>query len=130
MLNIGQASAAQVGAGGADLLTGQGNARAAQGIASANAQQEGASNAVGLASLVVGFSDPRLKDNVEQIGTYNGLGVYTWTWNDKALGLGLTGTSSGHMADEVKQMHPQLVFERDGYDSVLYGVDGKTVEVK
>ena len=131
LLNFGQASAAQTGTGGADILSGIGDIQAASGIGQANAQAQGASNIASLATTAISlFSDPRLKDDVEKIGTYNGLNVYTWTWNDKASGLGLSGTSTGHLANEVKEKHPQLVFERDGYDTVLYGVDGKTMEAQ
>ena len=66
------------------------------------------------------FSDRRLKSNITQVGKLpSGQNVYTWTWNDKAGELGLSGNSIGVMADETD---PSMVsVGSDGYQMVNYG---------
>ena len=104
LLNMGQASAAQVGAGGAELLTGMGNAQAAGGIGAANALAQGSQNVVGLGGTLYSLfaaSDERLKDNVVRVGDHAGIPVYTWTWNEEARKLGKKGYGRGHIAQEL-----------------------------
>jgi hypothetical protein len=130
LLNIGQASAAQVGAGGSELLTGIGNAQAAGGIGAANSLAQGSQNVAGLATTIASlFSDERLKDDVVQIDNYNGIPVYTWAWNEEAKKLGKTGFGIGHIAQDLQITHPHLVGtdEATGYMFVNYGTD-ETVE--
>ena len=75
----------------------------------------------------VGFpSDRRLKSDVEPVGEYRGLTVYSWLWNDTAeSALGLSGEGYGMMADEVEQIMPEAVtvaddgFKRVNYDLIL-----------
>lgn len=103
----------------------------AQGItAAAQAEQagnqQGINNLMGLASFGAtlggfgGFSDNRLKSNVEKIGTKNGLGWYSWTWNKKAEAFGLTGEGEGYMASEVAKKRPEAVGDREGYAVIDY----------
>lgn len=68
------------------------------------------------------LSDKRLKKNVVKIANINGVNYYTWEWNDtaKALGAG-NQPRSGVIADELMQIHPDLVFRGDdGYLRVDY----------
>ena len=47
-------------------------------------------------------SDPRLKDTINKIGTYNGLNVYEWVWNDIATTIyGLRGREIGFLTTEL-----------------------------
>lgn len=65
-----------------------------------------------------GFSDPRLKTNINLIGSRNGHNWYSWDWNEKAHELGLSGSSEGVLSTEV----PHAVFRHSsGYDFVDYG---------
>lgn len=126
LLNIGQASAAQVGAGGVDLLTGAANAQSAGQIAAANAQAQGTQNvAAGAGALLALFSDKRLKSDLEKIGEHNGLNVYSWKWNKDANNLGLHGAAQGHIAQELQKTHPHLVGQDEdtGFFFVNYGTD-------
>jgi hypothetical protein len=67
------------------------------------------------------FSDRRLKSNVKQIGKlHSGQNVYSWTWNDKAADLGLSGNSIGVMADETDAS--MVSVGASGYQMVDYGV--------
>ena len=132
LLNLGQASAAQVGAGSSELLTGIGNAEAAGGVGAANAQAAGASNIAGLAATaipLIAASDSSLKTNIEITGNHNGLDVVKWDWNEKGNKLGLFGGGSGHIAQEVQKLHPDLVISNNGVLMVNYGTSD-TVEPK
>lgn len=129
LARTGQDAAAQVGSGGSDIASGFGNIAAAGGVGQANASAQGAGNVTGIISMIAGFSDPRLKEDVKMIGKYGALNIYTWTWNDEASGLGLSGKGIGHMADEVERVFPELVTEKDGYKQVGYNVIGKTLMV-
>lgn len=53
------------------------------------------------------FSDRRLKDNIQRIGTAdNGLAIYSFTFKGDKSGR----THIGFMADEVLKIHPEAVF--------------------
>lgn len=131
LLQFGQASAAQTGTGASDLLEGIGASQAAATIGAANAQQQGAGNALSAVGTAFSlFSDPQLKDNIKMIGTYGDIGVFVWDWNEKAAKLGIEGRGCGHMATEVERVYPELITEKEGYMQVIYGVPGKTVRVK
>lgn len=113
---------AQLTAGIGQTL-GQGQVAAAQ--AQQAGGQQGIGNMMGLGQMGMQayqtFSDPILKENVQPIGKRNGINYYSWTWNKLAEGLGLSGDSRGVMADEIKESHPHLIGERDGFMTVNYG---------
>lgn len=73
-----------------------------------------------VASIGAALSDRRLKDNIEPIGEYNGHKIYRWNWNDKAAELGLSGSDSGVIAQEVEEYAPYAVTEVSGYKAVIY----------
>jgi hypothetical protein len=75
--------------------------------------------AAGIGGLVM-QSDRRLKSNITQVGKLpSGQNVYSWTWNDKAGEIGLSGNSMGVMADETD---PSMVsVGENGYQMVNYG---------
>ena len=77
------------------------------------------------AGAAIATSDLRLKKNLTKIGEHKGLGIYSWEWNDKAEEvLGLSGTSVGHIAQEVEDIHPELVHVmNNGYMSMMYNTD-------
>ena len=60
-------------------------------------------------------SDRRLKDDIRLVGwTFDGLNVYTFRYrNDPVFRMGV-------MAQEVLPVHPEAVFERNGYLAVDY----------
>lgn len=70
------------------------------------------------------FSDRRLKSNLKYIGESNGYKLWSWTWNEAAKELGLTGESSGVIAQEVEAINPHAVSERDGFKTVDYNAIG------
>lgn len=75
-------------------------------------------------------SDMRLKTEINKIGELGqGIGLYTWKWNDKAYQIedemrkeGITiGNEVGVMAQEVEEILPECVIEtKSGYKAVDY----------
>jgi len=113
----------------ANLTSGIGQTLAQGQIAGAQSRLQGSQantqNLMNLASLgLAAFSDRRLKDNIQKIGTENGYNVYTWDWNDKAKSLGLKGSGKGVIADEVKKVKPEAVKRHQGFDTVDYEMIG------
>ena len=76
-----------------------------------------------LSSFIPGFSDIRLKENIEfshKEGDYN---VYTWEWTKEAIELGAGDLPKyGVLAQEVKTQKPEAVTTHgSGYLMVDYG---------
>jgi hypothetical protein len=69
---------------------------------------------------IYGPSDPKLKDNIKKIGTYEGLNVYEWTWNDIAMTThGLKGREVGFLTTE---LDPEYVGkDQYGYEYIKDG---------
>ena len=67
-----------------------------------------------------GNSDPKLKDGINKIGTYEGLNVYEWTWNDIAMTTyGLKGREVGFLTTELE---PEYVGkDQYGYEYIKDG---------
>jgi len=65
-------------------------------------------------------SDPRLKDTINKIGTYMGLNVYEWVWNDVATTIyGLRGREIGFLTTE---LDPEYVGkDQHGYEYIQDG---------
>lgn len=71
-------------------------------------------------AIAAAFSDRRLKSDIKQVGKLpSGQNVYSWTWNDKAADLGMSGDSMGVMADETDPS--MVIMGDDGYQRVNYG---------
>lgn len=75
------------------------------------------SSAVGMIGTLASLSDARLKENVERVGTHQGLGIgiykYNFPWSPK--------TEVGVMAQEVEKVKPEAVIEVGGVKAVDYG---------
>ncbi len=111
-----------------NLLTGAGAARAGGLVGAANARGQGAANIFGavtdIGAAAAGASDPKLKKNIVYTGIKNGHNTYAWDWNEKANAIGLAGSSTGVMADEVKAKNPDAVSMNNGYMQVDYDMIG------
>ena len=63
----------------------------------------------------MGFSDRRLKDNIQHLATENGIKYYRWEWNEEAKRIGADNTPPmGVIAQELKEIYPELVSEGEG----------------
>lgn len=104
-----------------NLLTDIGDIQAAGIVGGANAGISGTQNIANTAAQIAAmFSDVSLKENIKHVGTKNGFNWYKWDWNDKALELGLSGSSEGVLANEVEITRPDLVTTEKGYKKVNY----------
>jgi hypothetical protein len=106
---------------------GQGQIAAAQ--AQAAGSQQNTQTLMGLSSLGLGslgimFSDHKLKTNIIKTGVENGFNTYSWSWNEKAKELGLTGAGKGVIAQEVEKINPEAVVDYSGYKTVNYDLIG------
>lgn len=109
-----------------NLIQNQGNVQAS-GIA--GRQQISADTAANqrqtALTVAAAFSDPALKTDIVRNGELNGHNLYSWNWNDKAAELGLFGSSSGVMADEVQKSNPEAVtIDESGFMKVNYEMIG------
>jgi len=72
-----------------------------------------------------GKSDKRLKTNIKKLGSFKGINIYSWTWNNlaKAMGIHLDNPRTiGVMAQEVMHIPGAVKLDDDGYYSVNYEV--------
>ena len=97
--------------------------------AAAQAAQKKSSGLMGLigagmqAYATTQTSDIRLKENIKQVDVLaNGLGVYTWDWNDTGKTVDMPiGVGKGVIAQEVLKVLPDAVIEhKNGYLMVDY----------
>ena len=114
--NVNQIASSTAGIG---QTLGQGQLGAAQGQIAA--QNQGMNQLLGLGQIgAMAFSDIRLKENIEYIGTSDGQNWYLWDWNEEASKLGLIGKDQGVMAHEVYESKPEATGEFAGYITVDY----------
>ncbi|MBL4753769.1 MAG: tail fiber domain-containing protein [Flavobacteriales bacterium] len=120
--NIGQSSAAQVGVSGLNtagniggILGNVANAQAAGVIGQQQAQAQGINNIIGIGSGLAGggggFSDQRLKTNIEFSHVHPSIGVniYTWDWTEEAKAIVGDQDETGPIAQELRLTRPDLV---------------------
>lgn len=108
----------------ADLLIGQGKAASAGIITDAKTKSKAVGEAVGIASKLASqffFSDPRLKENVEQIAVLGDLRVYSWNWIDAVKDTIVNHCPTiGFLASEVEDKYPHHVGEFGGFLTIDY----------
>jgi len=112
----GQATATQsASAGISDLFTQGANAQAAGFVGAANARTNATNQLLQLGTTALLASDRRVKRDIEQIGMYKDLPVYTfkYIWSDEE--------QIGFMAQEVRELFPDAVVEKNGILHVNYG---------
>lgn len=116
--NIGANASAQIG----DALSSIGQAESSGVLADSQAQAQQTQQLVQMATTAaMFFSDPSLKENVEKISEAGGLSVYQWDWKDFTKGTLIDGCQTiGFMADEVKEKHPEYVYEFGGVMVIDY----------
>jgi hypothetical protein len=79
---------------------------------------------LGMQAWGISASDIRLKESVEYLGkSSNGHNIYTWSWNDKAIELGIDDPTTGVLAQEIMKTNPDAVTKgTHGYYVVNYNV--------
>jgi hypothetical protein len=92
------------------------NQQYAQQLQANSAQTQGLYGLLGAGAMAgaLAWSDRRLKTEIRRIGSWRGLGLYTWRY---VWGVG----GVGFMADEVREAYPHAVRRFLGYDLVDYG---------
>ncbi len=114
---------AQNSQGIAALLSGIGEAEASGILVDAQARAKGQENLQKTTTQIATafFSDPALKENVEEIGLIGNLKVYQWDWIKKAKKTIVRFYPTiGFMADEVEELYPEYVSEYCGIKVVNY----------
>jgi len=105
---FGQATAQGI----AGLFGQQGAATASGILGKQQARAQGLGNLISLGGAI--FSDKRLKTNIKKVKSFGKINVYEWNWTD-------TGTKDvGFIAQQVREVFPEFVFEKDGYLMVDY----------
>lgn len=119
-INLGQFGA---GASGsiAQLLAQQGVSEGAGILGAQQASAKGSENLLRTAATALAFSDPGLKENIEEIGQINDLKLYQWDWKERTKGTMIENYGTiGFMADEVKEIYPHHVYDCCGLMVVDY----------
>ena len=86
--------------------------------------------AASIFASIFGGSDAQLKSNITRHDSaYGAIGLRgaSWEWNAKAKAIGLTGKTSGVIAQEVAALYPEAVKTINGYLHVNYGLLNKLV---
>lgn len=100
-----------------------GQLRAQSELSAGQSKAQQASNFLQTAGNIgkIFFSDPRLKENIQEIGEVNGLKIYQWDWIPafKAV-FPDNKTTIGFMSDEVKQKYSHHVSTFGGFDIIDY----------
>lgn len=117
--SLGQQSSQSIGS----ALAQQGQNISSGILADQQSNAQGTQNLIstGATAASIFFSDPRLKENVEQISEIGDLGVYQWDWIEGAKGTIIEACQTiGFMADEVEEKYPHHVSEFGGFMVVNY----------
>lgn len=130
LAGTGLGAATGLGQFGAQTSSAIGQALAQQGknissgiLTDQQARAAGGENLVNLATTAAGifFSDPVLKENVEQISSINDLAVYQWDWVPETKGTMIEKCGTiGFMADEVREKYPHHVKNYCGLMTIDY----------
>lgn len=113
----------QLGGGIANIFQQQGQQFASGEITDIQAQAAANKNIVDTAGRIASvlFSDPALKENIEQISKIKDLGLYRWDWIKETAGTIVENYPTiGFMADEVRKLYPQHIGEFGGFMTVDY----------
>ena len=123
----GQSAAAGLGAIGAqtsggiaNLFQQTGQDISAGALTDAQAQASANQNIIQTAASIF-FSDPALKENVEEISHIGDLTLYEWDWVPETKGTMIEKCGTiGFMATDVKELYPEHVAEFAGFMCIDY----------
>lgn len=125
----GQNAAARLGAAGgsmansiANLFNQSGKAGSSGAVTDAQSKASGLGSLVSTGLSIAGFfSDPRLKDNIEEIGMIGPLPLVQWDWKPETAGTVIeTCPTMGFLTSDVKQHFPEFVSEYGGFEVLNY----------
>ncbi|WP_347851975.1 tail fiber domain-containing protein [Planktomarina sp.] len=88
--------------------------------AQADAQQSQNVVNTALTAAAIFFSDERLKENMEYIGSIKGLPLYEWDWKDEYKGVMGAEMSTGFKAQDVEKVYPDCVYDINGIKAINY----------
>ena len=89
-------------------------------LAAQQAQAQGQQNATSIIGTIGSmFSDERLKENMQPIGEWMGLTVYSWDWQDW-VPKSWRKMNTGLSAQEVAAKHPDYVETVNGFKAIRY----------
>lgn len=110
-------------------ITGAAGATASGILGAGQSQSQGIQNLLNLAVTAYAASDPRLKENVRNLGKIGELDLVEWDWIPE-LGEDFFKDSirMGFMSTQVREYYPQYVHELGGYDVINYTGLNKQLE--
>ncbi len=113
---------AEFGRGASGLIGNMGSAGAMGILGGQQAVAQGQQNAMGLAAIMMkAFSDPSLKQNIEQVGKIGPLNLYQWEWKPEFEDTVVAQCPTiGFISTEVKEHYPEYVGEFGGFDTINY----------
>ncbi|MEW8131552.1 MAG: tail fiber domain-containing protein [Candidatus Thiodiazotropha endolucinida] len=103
------------------LGAGLAGASIAASLPAATAASTAAGAGIGTAAAALfGFSDERMKENMQPLGDIKGLTLYQWEWKDYVKPLAGTEMTIGFSAQEVEQKYPEYVRDINGFKAINY----------
>lgn len=86
----------------------------------ANQQSSDNTTAAIITGLGLAFSDPRLKENIKEIGKIGPLTLVEWEWKDETPDIVKNCRTTGFLSTEVKKHYPEHVSQVCGFDVIHY----------
>lgn len=104
-----------------------GRSEADQAVAEADSKGALLNNGLKIAGTIGSFfSDPRLKENLQEVEPRGGHRWFTWDWSAEAEEkLGLVGQSVGVIATLVNEYMPEAISVKNGFLTVDYDMIGE-----
>lgn len=86
------------------------------------ANQQSQDNTMGtiITGLALAFSDPRLKENIKELGKIGPLTLVEWDWKTEAPDIVKVCRTTGFLSTEVKKHYPEHVSSFGGFDVIHY----------
>ena len=86
----------------------------------ANQQSSDNTTAAIITGLALAFSDPRLKENIKELGKIGPLTLVEWDWKSETPEIVKKCRTSGFLSTDVKKHYPEHVSQVCGFDVIHY----------
>lgn len=86
----------------------------------ANQQSSDNTTAAIITGLAIAFSDPRLKENIQELGKIGPLTLVEWDWKPETPDIVKKCRTTGFLSTEVKRYYPEHVSQVCGFDVIHY----------